>query len=556
LKTKTGKEMLTKNTFILKYHVLNISKSHKSWLKLTTSSILICLSFSSVSLAQSSRDQDNFIPLKVVVNSSEDGDIKADDKVTLREAIALVNNTLSVDKLTSVEQAQVEVLKPGSAPKIHFNLPPESQTIRLQKALPDLEAPRLIVDGTTQLGYQPVTDNLPASPLVAITSDKLTEVPRGLTLVADGITIKGLSIYGFIGKYQTTSSTPSADILISHRLPPPDTTEQTLPADYLPFYLSNVPPKDIVITDNWLGIKPDGSISEQRSSFGVYVFNSLGTKIQKNIISEHNGSGIITSVRADNLEISNNKIERNGLEGMPDAIRLEGFVYNTKIFNNFIKNNDGGGIFLFKTEGSVEISKNRLNDNGKRLKRAAIYLTGDNHKVFQNIITNQPAAGVVVASYPRSRGNLIQNNRFANLGGLSIDLNTQDNVGVRDWQQGDGPNPERDSRNRRLDTGNAAINTPKFLAPEFYIIDGKVNLDGIADPDSVIEIYRTQGNANGYNPLFKLLKIVRTNNLGKFSLTLNNLKPGERLSAVAIDPKYGTSEPAPDIVVRSPIPTP
>ncbi|WP_181256658.1 right-handed parallel beta-helix repeat-containing protein [Merismopedia glauca] len=545
--------MLPKTTFSLNWGDNFASSKRRNYdIKLVVGSMLLGLAFSSASLADSTTPDKYFIPLKIVVNSPEDGDIKADDKVTLREAIALVNNTLSTDKLTSLEQAQVQVLKPGSAPKIHFNLPSESRIIYLEKLLPNLESPRLIVDGTTQPEYQPSTNNLPAALVVSITSVKSAEVPRGLTLVADGITIKGLSIYGFTGKYETTSPTPSADIFISHRLPPPDTTEQTLPADYLPFYLSDLPPKDIVITDNWLGIKPDGTVPEERSAFGIYVFNSLGTQIERNLISQHNGSGIITSVRAENLQITQNKISHNGLAGMPDAIRLEGFIYNTKISENSITNNDGSGIFIFKAEGSVEISKNYLNDNGKRLKRAAIYLTGNEHKVFQNTITNQSAAGVVVASYPRSRGNLIQNNRFANLGGLSIDLNTQDNVGVRDWQQGDGPNPERNSRNRRLDTGNAAINTPQFLASEFYILNGKVNLDGVADPGSVIEVYRTQGDRNDYNPLFKLLKIVRTNELGKFSLTLDNLSPGEKISAVAIDPQYGTSEPAADVVVRSP----
>jgi parallel beta-helix repeat protein len=541
---KIDREMLKQNTFLLKWaNIWERSHAHQFCLKLIVTSGAIGLSFSLPSLANSERMKDYYIPFQVVVNSAEDGDIKADDKVTLREAIALVNNTLSTDKLTAAEREQVQVLKPGSAPKIHFDLPSESRTIYLQKVLPDLVSPRLIIDGTTQPEYK-------ASPVVSITSAKSAEVPRGLTLTANGIAIKGLSIYGFVGKYQVTSPTPSGDIFISHRLPPPDTSEQTLPADYLPFYLSDVAPKDIVITDNWLGIKPDGTTPEERSAFGVYVFNSLGTKIEKNVIAKHNGSGIITSVRAEKLLIKQNQIHHNGGAGMPDAIRLEGFIYNTKISQNSIKDNDGSGIFIFKTEGSVEISKNYLNGNGKRLKRAAIYLTGDNHKVFQNTISNQSAAGVVVASYPRSRGNLIQNNRFANLGGLSIDLNTQDNVGVRDWQQGDGPNPERNSRNRRLDTGNGAINSPKFLATEFYILDGKVNLDGVADPGSVIEIYRTQGNADGYNSLFELVKIVKTNKLGKFSLTLDNLKPGEKLSAVAIDPKYGTSEPARDVVVR------
>lgn len=513
------------------------------WCKVTIASFLTGLSVNSVSLAENNNTRD-FIPLEIQVNSAEDGDIKADNKLTLREAIALANNQLSTEKLSASERTEVQVLKPGSSPKITFDLPAESRTIYLQKVLPDIEAPGLLVDGTSQPEYR-------GYPLIAIAADKLAEIPRGLTLVADGITVKGLSIYGFDTENTFTAQSPNGNIVISHRLPPPDTAEQTLPADYLPFYLSDVPPKNIVVTDNWLGINLDGNVPAKPSGFGVYVFNSLGTKIERNIISAHRGSGIITSVRAEKLNINNNKIENNAFSGMSDAIRLEGFVYGTKIAENVIANNGGSGIYLFKAEGSVDISRNYLKNNGKRVKKAAIYLSGNNHKVSQNTIVNQPAAGIAIASYPRSKGNMIRSNRFFNLGGLSIDLNTQDNVGVADWQRGDGANPDRNSRNRRLDTANGAVNAPKFLAKEFYILDGKVNLDGLADPNTAIEVYLTQGDRLDYNPLFKLLKVVKANKEGKFSLTLDNLKPGDRLSAVAIDPEYGTSEPTLDVVVRS-----
>ena len=38
---------------------------------------------------------------------------------------------------------------------------------------------------------------------------------------------------------------------------------------------------------------------------------------------------------------------------------------------------------------------------------------------------------------------------------------------------------------------------------------------------------------------------------GRLSVTLGILKPGERVSAIATHPKYGTSEPAVNAVIRS-----
>jgi hypothetical protein len=78
-----------------------------------------------------------------------------------------------------------------------------------------------------------------------------------LTIVADGVTIRGLSIYGFNAspiKQQlgnlliydgvpkpATLTTPPGDIVISHRFPPPNTKRQQPPNDDFPFYERDVP---------------------------------------------------------------------------------------------------------------------------------------------------------------------------------------------------------------------------------------------------------------------------------------------------------------------------
>ncbi|MGB5960524.1 MAG: hypothetical protein WBG73_07705, partial [Coleofasciculaceae cyanobacterium] len=197
--------------------------------------------------------------LGVVVNSNQDGGIEPDGSLTLREAIALVNGELAVERLSEAEKAQVTQLSTDTPSRIGFNLPPNQTIIRLNESLPDLDSPGLVVDGTTQPGYD-ATKSATAEiaipiPVVEIAPATNREILRGLTIVADGITIRGLSIYGFGKTPQVpTLSTPPADIFIAHKQPPPDISQQQPPNSSFPFSDKNVPPRNIVIENNWLGI--------------------------------------------------------------------------------------------------------------------------------------------------------------------------------------------------------------------------------------------------------------------------------------------------------------
>ncbi|WP_052672477.1 right-handed parallel beta-helix repeat-containing protein [Aliterella atlantica] len=526
--------------------------------------------FSLPSIPIAAQELPKQLHLQVTVNSDLDGAITPDTFLTLREAIELVNGTLSLNRLSAAEKAQVKSLNPNVPSRINFNLPPKQTTIRLNSILPPLVSPGVIVDGKTQPGYATKSGRLNRTfvkelplPVIAITPAENVEIFRGLTVVADNITVRGISLYGFSAKFGATASTPPADIFIADWLTANETSHQQYLQPALPL-AQNQPPQGVVIENNWLGNFPyrvDNSTKKvtvigivydfPRSAFGVSVFNSVGTTIRNNLITNHDGSGIITGKQATNLRISGNVIERNGLAGMPDAIRMEGNIQNTEIISNLIEGNAGSAVFLFKPKGSLQIRNNDIKFNGERFNRAAIYLMGDNHQVTGNQIGNQNGAGVVVAAYPESKGNIIQANRFNALTGLSIDLVTQQNVSVQDYQQGDGVNPPRNSRNRRKETGNAAINAPQFLAREFYILNSKVNIDGVADPGSQIDIYLTDGNNQDYGDLKRSLATVTADAKGRFGVTLSNLKPGERISAIATHPQYGTSEPALNAVVRS-----
>jgi outer membrane protein OmpA-like peptidoglycan-associated protein len=497
----------------------------------------LCLGwYSQPSLAQS------FSYLQLTVNSDRD-EIKPDAALTLREAISVVNGRLPLDRL-SPEERQL-VTPTSDRHQIQFKLTLGKSRIVLNAELPAIVTPKVTIDGGAVTSKVSIQNLRFDRPVVEIVPAATAQINRGLSLMADDITIKGLSIYGFqVGNTPATQKIPGADIFIG--------------TSSYPQLDARTAPQRILIENNWLGIQADRAIPDRTSDFGVYVFNSEGTTIRHNAIAHHSASGIISQVSANNLLVAGNAIFANGQSGMPDAIRLEGNLANNRIQGNLICGNDGSGIFVFKPEsGSVKIANNRIQSNGRRLRRAAIHLMGEDHQVTNNSIEFQNGAGVSVTAFPHnnttsSLRNLITRNRFQQIEGLSIDLIADRNEGVEDFQTGDGINPPRNSENRRIDTGNGAINAPRFLSKEFYLIDNHVNLDGIADPGSEVEIYQVYPDGNNYGPLSKPLLKVTANDRGQFQATFRNLRPGTSLSAIASDRRYGTSEPAENAIVALP----
>ncbi len=484
--------------------------------------------------------------IKITVNSNRD-EIKADNDLTLREAIAIINGDLKQEQLSPAEQKQIQDITPNSRNHIEFQLSSGNQKIELKSALPNLVKDSVQIAGKTT--RKATLDGLTfETPEVEITPAPGVMIDRGLTLMADNITVKGLSLYGFqVGLNQSSQNLPGADIFIG-------TTTY-------PEIDERLSPKNIVIENNFLGINKNRQMPDNTSDFGVYVFDSKGTTIRNNAIGFHTASGIISQISANNLLVENNAIFANGTQGMPDAIRLEGKLANNKIKGNAICGNDGSAVFMFKPDsGAVAITNNRISSNGRRLRRAAIHLMGNDNVVDNNSIEFQAGSGVSVSAFAQhhrgdlpSGRNVINNNRFSNLEGLSVDLITYRNEAVEDFQNGDGINAPRNSENRRIDTGNGAINAPQFLSNEFYILGGRVNLDGTAEPNTKVEIYRVNSAKDTeYGPLSQSLKTVTTDAKGKFQATLTGLEPGMVLSAVTTDAKYGTSEPARNAIVTVP----
>jgi hypothetical protein len=479
--------------------------------------------------------------IRLTVNSNGDEN-QRDDRLTLREAIAIGNGSLRISDLTAAETSH---LSPETLAilRIEFDLPPQQRTIELRQPLPPIVRPGVIIDGL-------ISDR----PSIKITPAANAVILRGLTIMADDVTIRGLHLYGFRPKESSLGSTPSAGIFITGHLP--ERFGAWVPEQALDPFISNEPvdletvnfPRNISISDNWLG-KTDAA----QSTFGIWIFNGETIAIERNQIMGHQGSGILSSINAVNVQIQHNRIANNGQSGMPDGIRLQGNITGTIIANNQITGNGGAAIFLFKPTGAVQIRSNEIDSNGQRGSHPGVHLMGRGHEVIDNQISHQNGAGVVVSANPKSDRNRIQGNQFTNLQGLSIDLNThwgRHSIAPHPYY-GDGPNPPRKTSGQRADIGNSGIDAPQFLASEFLIItrDSGVNIDGIAEPDSMVEIYRVEclepSNAVSLRgPLSEPLAIVQTDRTGRFRFHSNHLKPGDIISATATHPDTGTSEPA------------
>jgi hypothetical protein len=518
-------------------------------------------------------------PLRVVVNSNQDI-VAKDQVITLREAILLVNGKMKMEDLSAQERTQVsrpvmsgENYKGLPVSRIEFQLASDQTTIRLRSVLPDITKTGLVIDGTNSFNIAnsvtgftvTATESGSAveAPTIAIIPDDQLyntkqsnpeeankhqgELDRGFTITSSGVTIKNLAIAGFTTRHRSTATEPPADIFItaSSNL---DARLETLETDRVP--------QDVIIENNWLGRLPSGLKSSLKSAFGVYVFNGNQVTIRGNTIADHDGSGVITSIQSRGFKIHNNLIEKNGFAGMPDALRIEGDIAGGSIYQNQIQNNAGSGIYLFNPKGAIKIYSNQLQNNSQRYRRAAIYLTGINHEVRDNQITQPSGVGVVVAAYPMSYGNQILNNQFTSVQGLPIDLVSQINTNPIDYQNGDGTNIKTDSRERGEKTGNAGINSPTFLSPEFYIseVDGSVELSGTTLPNADLEIYKVSATSdmttNGVNSVTRIATL-KSGADDRFTIKLTGLKPGDRIAATVSTTNFGTSEMTRPVVIKA-----
>jgi hypothetical protein len=148
--------------------------------------------------------------LRITVTSDLD-DIQADGSLTLREAIRIVNGQLSIDRLSAAERQLVKATVDRH--QIDFQLPSGQSRISLNSELPAIVTPKVTITGgvtTNKVTIQNLTFTRPAVEIVPAPG---IQVNRGLSLMADDLTVNGLSIYGFqVGNTAATQNIPGADI--------------------------------------------------------------------------------------------------------------------------------------------------------------------------------------------------------------------------------------------------------------------------------------------------------------------------------------------------------
>jgi len=482
----------------------------------------------------------------IIVNSELDGPITPDAVLTLREAIALTNGDIMLETLSDMERSQVVILPGVSGSIITFALP-FSNTIYLQSLLPPLRQAGLSLDGTNSAGENPAAITLMPAEAVSI--------PMGFLAMADNLTIRGFHFQGFHSNVNNFYADYPfvGSVVVS-------TGQMLYDLGRLVDIVQLEAPRNVLIEANQFG---DEVATGNASAFGVVLFEADQATIQQNQFFNQSSSAILTGKIANNFTVSDNLFIGNGSEGLGNAIHLGGNIDQGMVQGNQFCRNYGSGVFLFKPQGAIAIENNQFYDNGLQAatlgiddtaiqtKTAAVYLMGVKHRVTNNQFLKHNGAGVVVAAYPRTEGIMIQDNTFAELQGLSIDLVTRESTGLYDYLSGDGANPLRNFRHRRTETGNSAVDAPSFAGPEFFPFGDRVLVSGTADPGVTIDLYRVREKGHYFGPLNEFILQTVADEEGKFAVYLTDWEMGEELSAIATDAYYGTSEPAANAVIRS-----
>ncbi|HEX8425182.1 right-handed parallel beta-helix repeat-containing protein [Hymenobacter sp.] len=264
----------------------------------------------------------------------------------------------------------------------------------------------------------------------------------GLTLSAASLSVTGFSVYGF-GK--TAGSTTGADI-----------------------YVTGDAITGTVITGNVLGAAATVTFQDPGASLrspgsGIYLANfnsttlgSVAATITNNLIGFHGGSGIenLASGSPTTLLVQNNEIRSNAQSNASaDGIHMGS--YGGTVSGNLLIANQGTGLDLQGTTGSVTMSGNTVQANGANgTATAGIRLDGAGNVVLQNVLSSNSGAGVL-AMATTSVSTISQNSTTQN-GTLGIDLLTSSD----DQQRGTSSYVTRNDDNDSDTGANGLLNIP------------------------------------------------------------------------------------------------
>ena len=193
---------------------------------------------------------------------------------------------------------------------------------------------------------------------------------------------------------------------------------------------------DNLIHDNYIGIFLEssdnntisGNIINNSIDNGLRVWYSYNNTISGNT-ANHNREAGISLVETDNNTVSGNFLLNNGV-----GIHLDNTNY-TRILNNTIEHTDGDGISFHGSSNNNWISKNFVNNNTWGISfvdqshnntaidnyvhdssAIGMEVYGDNHRILDNVITNN-GHGIMISS----NNNIISGNTISfNTNGIGL----------------------------------------------------------------------------------------------------------------------------------------
>lgn len=467
---------------------------------------------------------------------------------------------------------------------IAFNIPSASLTggvaiIRLTSG-PLVITEAVTIDGTTQTSTVGNTNSgsLGIGGTVGVGSLSLSTVNRpevqvingaspavliGFDLQASGVTIRGLSIYGF---GTAANSDTSANIRIGAGFTNTLIEQNILGASATSF------------SDPGAGAR---SVGDCIRSAGA----DNGT-IQNNLIGYSAGKGIQLGGGSSGWTVTNNEVRSNGIGNSNlDGIDVENGSGNNSITRNLFTGNEALGVDMYQSSGGNTVQNNTITGNGigpnGNVETAGVRVYGTGNLIDRNIINANYGAGVQVTA-AATQNTITRNSIYANgtitnkanaaaSGQIGIDLESatdNENTGSAPYV----------TVNDAGDTDGGANGLYNFPVLTSALINGtNLILTGYARPGAMLELFiadnepkkfgegqtylatLTEGSASDTdtgtgtytNPVNSLNQGTDTTNKFKFTISLPSGVSGGTSLTVTATLGGSTSEFSGIVVVQS-----
>ena len=324
----------------------------------------------------------------------------------------------------NLREAIVEANQDPVKDIIKFNLPSGQNIIRISSNLPTIINP-LIIDGTSQFGYS-------GKPIVTLKGDKfgtLTGIYTtqiGLSISSDDVTVKGLSIVGFV----------EYGILVKEKI-----VKEIGGGFDEPIIDDFEGVSNNIIEGNYIGIWPDGIALDGNGLNGIELVRAKDTKIggpteqERNVISgnEHGGIRIIDGICKITYTFNNNQVNSNTEYCWGNPV----YPHDNLIQNNFIGTDPTGrlpipnkqfGIALVNSHNNIINTGNIISAN-KDYNIIIIGKYSHNNQIIGNLIGTDVSgtnafpnqnSGITITSWPSTNPNKTTGPPYNNfIGGLN-----------------------------------------------------------------------------------------------------------------------------------------